>query len=108
MRITNLFMDLTQAQKSFLTIKLEAPDSRNIIGSIEGPLLPLLGGQGNLAAEPPGRKDRSGDLRAGLAGAGAPTCSPTPDCSQCACTRIHFWPVTVCLRCYSGMWRIHK
>ena len=25
-------MDLTQAQKSFLTIKLEAPDSRNIIG----------------------------------------------------------------------------
>lgn len=32
MRITNLFMDLTQAQKSFLTIKLEAPDSRNIIG----------------------------------------------------------------------------
>ena len=48
-------------------------------GSIEGPLLPLLGGQGNLAAEPPGRKDRSGDLRAGLAGAGAPTCSPTSD-----------------------------
>ena len=32
MRITNLLMDSTQAQKSFLTIKLEAPDSRNIIG----------------------------------------------------------------------------
>lgn len=47
-------------------------------GGIEGPLLPLLRGQGDLAAEPPGRKDRSGDLRAGQAGAGAPTCSPHP------------------------------
>lgn len=45
-------------------------------GGVEGPLLPVLGGQGNLAAEPPGRKDRSGGLRAGQAGAGVPTWPP--------------------------------
>ena len=35
-------------------------------GGVEGALLPLLGGQGHLTAEPPAGKDRSEGLSAGV------------------------------------------
>lgn len=54
-------------------------------GGIEGPLLPLLWGQGDLTAEPPGEKEPAGSLRAAV-----PT-SPL-GCPQTRGRRRTCWP----------------